>query len=196
MILRRHRLKIQLQKRFPDQVRKGINIHDYFIKKYAYSADKIRKYITGEEPYKGEKLVFLTFDDGVNNQITPQVLDTLKKHNVHATFFLVGNTLTSENQNIVKREVAEGHSIGFHSSTHDYATLYPNGIVNTEEIQAEIADMENSLKKYWAKHFKQLSGDTQEVICHGEVQKNLMNYSNNLASIGLTGMRWLGMRSR
>ena len=28
--------------------------------------------------YKGEKLVFLTFDDGVNNQITPQVLDTLK----------------------------------------------------------------------------------------------------------------------
>lgn len=78
MILRRHRLKIQLQKRFPDQVRKGINTHDYFIKKYAYSADKIRKYITGEEPYKGEKLVFLTFDDGVNNQITPQVLDALK----------------------------------------------------------------------------------------------------------------------
>ena len=33
MILRRHRLKIQLQKRFPDQVRKGINTHDYFIKK-------------------------------------------------------------------------------------------------------------------------------------------------------------------
>ena len=65
-------------KRFPDQVRKGINTHDYFIKKYAYAADKIRKYITGEEPYKGEKLVFLTFDDGVNNQITPQVLDTLK----------------------------------------------------------------------------------------------------------------------
>ena len=148
-------------------------------KKYAYSADKIRKYITGEEPYKGEKLVFLTFDDGVNNQITPQVLDALKKYNVHATFFLVGNTLTSENQKIVKREVAEGHSIGFHSSTHDYATLYPNEIVNTEEI-----------------HFKQLSGDTQEVICHGEVQKNLMNYSNNLASIGLTGMRWLGMRNR
>ena len=47
-------------------------------KKYAYSADKIRKYITGEEPYKGEKLVFLTFDDGVNNQITPQILDALK----------------------------------------------------------------------------------------------------------------------
>ncbi|HBG9553113.1 polysaccharide deacetylase family protein [Enterococcus faecalis] len=123
-------------------------------KKYAYSADKIRKYITGEEPYKGEKLVFLTFDDGVNNQITPQVLDTLKKYNVHATFFLVGNTLTSENQNIVKREVAEGHSIGFHSSTHDYATLYPNGIVNTEEIQAEIATMKNSLKKILGETFQ------------------------------------------
>ena len=114
-------------------------------KKYAYSADKIRKYITGEEPYKGEKLVFLTFDDGVNNQITPQVLDTLKSI-TSTQLFLVGNTLTSENQKIVKREVAEGHSIGFHSSTHDYATLYPNGIVNTKEIQAEIATMENSLK--------------------------------------------------
>ena len=76
MILRRHRLKIQLQKDSPTKLEKE-STHDYFIKKYAYSADKIRKYITGE-PYKGEKLVFLTFDDGVNNQITPQVLDALK----------------------------------------------------------------------------------------------------------------------
>lgn len=57
-------------------------------KKYAYSADKIRKYITGEEPYKGEKLVFLTFDDGVNNQITPQVLDALKSITSTQLFFL------------------------------------------------------------------------------------------------------------
>ena len=54
----------------------------------------------------------------------------------------------------MKREVAEGHSIGFHSSTHDYATLYPNGIVNTEEIQAEIATMENSLKKILGETFQ------------------------------------------
>ena len=95
--------------------------------------------------YKGEKLVFLTFDDGVNNQITPQILDALKSI-TSTQLFSCRKYLTSENQKIVKREVAEGHSIGFHSSTHDYATLYPNGIVNTEEIQAEIATMENSLK--------------------------------------------------
>lgn len=37
------------------------------LKKYVYLVDKIRKYIIGEEFYKGEKLVFLIFDDGVNN---------------------------------------------------------------------------------------------------------------------------------
>lgn len=88
MILRRHRLKIQLQKKdSPTKLEKESTHMTISSKKYAYSADKIRKYITGEEPYKGEKLVFLTFDDGVNNQITPQVLDALKKYNVHATFF-------------------------------------------------------------------------------------------------------------
>ena len=60
MILRRHRLKIQLQKDSPTKLEKESTHMTISSKKYAYSADKIRKYITGEEPYKGEKLVFLT----------------------------------------------------------------------------------------------------------------------------------------
>ena len=57
---------------------------------YAYNTAEIRAYIRGEKKYTGkDKLVFLTFDDGPNTSITPQVLATLKKNNVHGTFFLL-----------------------------------------------------------------------------------------------------------
>lgn len=39
----------------------------------------------------GKKVVYLTFDDGPSETVTPQILDILKKEDVHATFFLIGN---------------------------------------------------------------------------------------------------------
>lgn len=68
------------------------------------------------------KTVFLTFDDGPS-KVTENVLDVLKKHNVKATFFVVG-TAVREHPEIVKRMVKEGHAIGLHTNTHSYQTLY------------------------------------------------------------------------
>ena len=79
-------------KKIPDQVRKGINTHDYFIKKICLLSRQNQKIYNWRRTYKGEKLVFLTFDDGVNNQITPQILDALKSITSTQLFFLVGNT--------------------------------------------------------------------------------------------------------
>ena len=61
--------------------------------------------------------VFLTFDDGPDPEITPFVLDWLKKHQFKATFFCVGNNVMKEPE-LFQRIKSEGHAIGNHTSNH------------------------------------------------------------------------------
>lgn len=64
-----------------------------------------------------EKVLYLTFDAGFENGNTPAILDALKKHQVPATFFLVGNYLETSPE-LVKRMLAEGHTVGNHTYHH------------------------------------------------------------------------------
>ena len=61
--------------------------------------------------------VYLTFDDGPHPEITPWVLDQLKKYNYKATFFLVGENATRYPE-VVKLIVDQGHHIGNHTYNH------------------------------------------------------------------------------
>lgn len=81
-------------------------------------------YISGGSP----GVIYLTFDDGPSSNITPRILDTLKKYNVKATFFVIGRGPDE----MIKREYAEGHAIGLHSYTHDWKSVYSsaNGFWN------------------------------------------------------------------
>ena len=67
---------------------------------------------------KGEKKIYLTFDDGPHPTITPQVLEILKKFNAKATFFCVGNNVKKykETFELIKKE---GHSVGNHTFNHE-----------------------------------------------------------------------------
>ena len=64
-----------------------------------------------------EKVVYLTFDDGPDAEQTPQVLDVLKRNNAKATFFCIGSRIAG-NEQILKRIIDEGHTIGNHSFSH------------------------------------------------------------------------------
>ena len=64
-----------------------------------------------------EKIIYLTFDCGYENGNTPAILDALKKHQVSATFFTVGTFLEAE-PDLVKRMIAEGHTLGNHTWHH------------------------------------------------------------------------------
>jgi peptidoglycan/xylan/chitin deacetylase (PgdA/CDA1 family) len=64
-----------------------------------------------------EKLLALTFDDGPHFIYTKEVLDILKKNDVKATFFIVGNQIFFC-KDILRRTLVEGHQIGNHSFTH------------------------------------------------------------------------------
>lgn len=69
-----------------------------------------------------EKEVVLTFDDGPWPTTTAAILDALKAECVRATFFLIGENARARPA-LVKREMAEGHTVAHHSMTHPAATL-------------------------------------------------------------------------
>jgi peptidoglycan/xylan/chitin deacetylase (PgdA/CDA1 family) len=69
------------------------------------------------------KVAYLTFDDGLDKKVTPIILDILKKYEVKATFFILGNTI-EKNISLLKRMFSEGHSIGNHTYTHKKENIY------------------------------------------------------------------------
>lgn len=122
---------------------------------YAYDTAEIRSYIKGEKKYEGDdKLVFLTFDDGPNNTITPQILNTLKKNKAHATFFMVGRAINESTSQVVKRVIAEGNSIAGHSFNHNYSVLYPGRTANPDAILEEVNLSIDRMQKVLGKNFK------------------------------------------
>ena len=74
-------------------------------------------------PYKAQKTVYLTFDDGPDDKNTDAVLDILKQENVKATFYVLGRNVKAYPET-AKRIFAEGHALGNHSYDHDYKRLY------------------------------------------------------------------------
>ncbi len=81
------------------------------------SVQQLQKY---DAVYLGDtsrKVLYLTFDAGYENGSTEKILDVLKKHQVPAAFFLVGNYM-EKNADLVRRMVDEGHIVGNHTMHH------------------------------------------------------------------------------
>lgn len=77
--------------------------------------------------------IALTFDDGPNTSITPQVLSLLEEHDIPASFFLIGQNITDESAPMVLRALSLGCDIENHSLTHR-----PMDAMSAEEIHHEI----------------------------------------------------------
>ena len=89
-----------------------------------------------------EKVIYLTFDAGYENGCTEQILDTLKKHDISAAFFLVGNYI-EKNADLVRRMVEEGHIVGNHTMHHpDMSQLS-----DFESFSKELTDLETLFKE-------------------------------------------------
>jgi peptidoglycan/xylan/chitin deacetylase (PgdA/CDA1 family) len=66
-----------------------------------------------------EKQIALSFDDGPNQEYTPQVLSTLAQYDALATFFVIGKNIPG-NESILKQIDTAGHGIGNHSYSHSF----------------------------------------------------------------------------
>ena len=71
-----------------------------------------------------QRVVALTYDDGPNPPYTDQLLDVLAKHNVKATFFMIGNRI-ERHPETANRVIAEGHEIGNHTYSHPLLGFLP-----------------------------------------------------------------------
>jgi len=91
-------------------------------------------YFIGKED---DKVIYLTFDAGYEIDLTAGILDTLKKHEVPAAFFLVGNYIRDYPE-LINRMVAEGHIVANHTMTHPDMSK----INNKEAFAKELAAVE------------------------------------------------------
>jgi peptidoglycan/xylan/chitin deacetylase (PgdA/CDA1 family) len=87
---------------------------------------------------RGTKQLALTYDDGPNDPHTFRLLEVLAKHNVHATFFLIGR-FVQQRQDIVREIVKAGHVVGNHTFTHPLLTLRSSAEVRKELIDCRAA---------------------------------------------------------
>lgn len=81
------------------------------------------------------KSIYLTFDDGPG-PYTQKLLDILKKYNVKATFFVTNQGITKGYDQDIVRAYQEGHTIGLHTYTHDYKTVYYNEQTYFDDLYA------------------------------------------------------------
>ncbi|MBN3526901.1 delta-lactam-biosynthetic de-N-acetylase [Paenibacillus apiarius] len=87
----------------------------------------------------GKKVLYLTFDNGYENGLTEQILNTLKDKKVPAAFFVTGHYVKSQPE-LLKRMAAEGHIIGNHSWSHPDMTRISNAQLKEEldKVKVEV----------------------------------------------------------
>lgn len=116
-----------------------VGLGDLFITIFFDQAVLVRKN-TFYLAHVKEKVVALTFDDGPSAEWTPKILDELKRTDVKATFFMLGEHVLRYPE-IAKRVVNEGHDVGNHTIHH--TVLIFSGV---EELEREIIGNEKIIR--------------------------------------------------
>ena len=106
-----------------------------------------------------EKKICLTFDEGYENGYTPKILDTLKEKGVKAVFFVTYD-FASQNPDLVKRMIDEGHIVGNHSYRH-----YTMDEVSDDVAKEEVSYLHKYVKDkfgYTMSYFRFPKGEFSE----------------------------------
>ena len=118
------------------------------------TADELKQYNAWYADLSGEKVIYLTFDAGYENGNTPSILDALKKHQVPAAFFVVGNYLETS-PDLVKRMISEGHIVANHTYHHpDMSKIsdresFAKELSSPEAPYTEIKITGETMRKYY-----------------------------------------------
>lgn len=99
------------------------------------NSGKVRPSLDPNKP-----MIALTFDDGPYRNITTPILDVLEKHNAAATFFILGNRV-SGNEDIIQRAINGGSEIANHSFSHKQLTAISNN-----ELKSQVYDTQAAIK--------------------------------------------------
>ncbi|MBN2238001.1 MAG: polysaccharide deacetylase family protein [Bacteroidales bacterium] len=122
---------------------------------------------------KNKQAVLLTFDDGPDPKITPQVLDILDKNQVKAIFFLIGEK-AEKYPELVKEIVKRGHSLGNHSFMHSHWFDFFCAKEMHEEI-TKTTSILSKLGKQQVKYFRPPFGVTNPNLKKALTKTNLLS---------------------
>ena len=183
------RIAAEKKRKEEEEAKKRMVGVNHEAKKYSYDAVKVSEKLSKYDySNNGEKIVFLTFDDGASTTVTPQILDTLKKENVKATFFVTGENIErggEKAKELIKKEFDSGNAIANHSYSHDYKYLYPDRTLNLENFLTDFKKTDEILKDILGPYFS-----TRVIRCPGghmswKDMEPLDEYlkENNMASI-------------
>jgi peptidoglycan-N-acetylglucosamine deacetylase len=95
---------------------------------------------------RGAKRIALTFDDGPNDPHTPNLLDVLAKHNIPATFFMIGRYVR-QRPDLAREVLKRGHVIGNHTYTHPLLTFE-----SVHKLRQELTDCRNAISDAVGEH--------------------------------------------
>lgn len=131
---------------------------------------ELKQKVTVEKnPEYGNKVVFLTFDDGPSEN-TGKILKILEKYDAKATFFVTGNG--QADNHYIKEAYDQGNAIGLHTYTHDYSYVYSSVDNYFQDLQ-QISDM-----------VKDITGEAPKVIRFPGGSSNTVsaNYTEGIMS--------------
>lgn len=111
--------------------------------------------------YTGEKIVYLTFDDGPSPN-TKKVLDILAQYNVKATFFVAGYNTSSAHRQYIKDAYNAGHTIGLHTYSHEYSDVYASVDAYFEDLK-EIDEVVYNLTGYHSPYVRFPGGSSNTI---------------------------------
>ncbi len=131
-----------------------------------------------------EKVAFLTFDDGPSPAVTPLILDLLKKENIKATFFVLGDRVVA-NPELVKRAYEEGHYIANHGKTHIYSQIYTNSQTVLDEYNITNQAIRNAIgdQNYNARVFRFPGGYAGGIYSEIKKEARVVLNNNGVASL-------------
>lgn len=133
----------------------------------------------------GNGVIYLTFDDGPSN-ITSSILDLLDKYGIKATFFVTNNV--NNYPNILKRAYNSGHSIGLHTYTHEYSTVYSS--VNNYFL--DLSKIDNAVYNIIGIHSKiiRFPGGSSNTISRNYSIGIMSTLSNEVVNRGYNYFDW------
>ena len=136
------------------------------------------------------KVVYYTFDDGPSRN-TEAILDTLKEKGVKATFFVTAQQTDDVDADaVLRRIVAEGHSIGVHTYTHDYEKIYADVDSFLEDFQkirrriTEVTGVSPVIFRFPGGSMKNSHAKpgVQQAICQEMTRRGFVYYDWNVVS--------------
>ena len=183
------RLEEERKRKEEEEAKKKMVGVTHEAKQYTYDARKIWEKLSNYNySNDGNKMVFLTFDDGSSTTVTPEILKVLKENDIRATFFVTGENIERGGQkakDLIKESFEYGNAIANHSYSHNYKYLYPNRTLNLDNFLEDFNKTDELLKDILGPYFS-----TRVIRCPGghmswKGMDKLDNYlnENNMASI-------------